>query len=168
MWHVVSGGLDVEFQAGVEAEAAWHVRALLSPLGAITQMCQLHAVRFEVPAKEKGDAHAQTRSSAHVRMEKERSRGRWKFHMCASHTTAPWIIELSCSSWSTLWCAHRVSLTCQTLRYTHTYMDTSFFVGTSSYSTVIRHNKLYSVSHYTKTRNDMFFIRQYETIIRLY
>lgn len=40
--------------------------------------------------------------------------------------TALWIIELSWSSWSALWCAHGESLTCQTLHYTHMHVDKLF------------------------------------------
>lgn len=116
MWHLVPGGLDVEMWAGVEIEATWCVSASLSSLGAITQVWQLPLVRFEVPMRR--DTNAQTPN--HTRPdEKAQACGRWKFQMCHPHTTAVWIIELSCSSWSTLWCAHSETLTCQTLQYTH-------------------------------------------------
>lgn len=66
------------------------------------------------------ERHTHSDTQPHTRPdEKAQSRGRRKFQMCNSHTTALWIIELSCSSWSTLWCAHSESLTCQTLQYTH-------------------------------------------------
>lgn len=115
MWHLLSGDLDVDIQADIETEATWHVRASLSSLGAITQMWQRPSVRFEVPTSR--DTHSDTQ--LHTRPdEKHRPVAGEKFQLCDSHTTALWIIELSRSSWSTLCCAHRESLTCQTHQYT--------------------------------------------------
>lgn len=81
-------------------------------------MCQLHTICFEVPEKRERHTHSDTQPRTRPN-EEAQTRGRRKFHLCISHMTALWIIELSWSSWSTLWCAHRESLTCQTLHYTH-------------------------------------------------
>lgn len=58
MWHLLSGGLDVDIQADIETEATWHVRASVSSLGAITQMWQRPPVGFDVPTSR--DTHSDT------------------------------------------------------------------------------------------------------------
>lgn len=68
-------------------------------------------------SNEKTSSHTQSDTQTRTHPDAEaQTRGGWNFHV--SHMTALLIIELSGSS---LWCAHRESLTCQTLHFTHIY-----------------------------------------------
>lgn len=63
MWHLVSGGLRVEIQAGTIAEATWCVRASLFSLGAIRQTRRLPFIRFEIPVRRDTLRHSTAHTS---------------------------------------------------------------------------------------------------------
>lgn len=92
-------------------------------LGALTPpVCRLHTVCFEVEAKRRiarKHSHTLTIRQAHVQMQEERRPVAGENFTCVSHMTALLIIEPSGSFWSSLWCALRESLTCQTFLVTH-------------------------------------------------
>lgn len=104
--------------------------SFVSSWGYYTNVPTTHILLWS-SSEQTNHTHTHTNSDTQLctcRDAEAQTRGKWKFHMCISHMTALWIIELSWSSWSTLWCAHRESLTCQTLHYTHIHVDKlSFF-----------------------------------------
>lgn len=68
------------------------------------------------------NTHPQTRQDFFLKL---RPVAGENFQICDSHIATLWIIELSCSSWSTLWCAQWVSYLSNSPLHTHTWLQAS-------------------------------------------
>lgn len=100
--------------SGHESRGPWRV----SSWGCYTNVTNTHDLFWS--SNEKRHAHSDTRPQTHQDfLKKLRPVAGENVQICDSHTATLWIIELSCSSWSTLWCARSECLTCQTVDYTH-------------------------------------------------